>query len=159
MLCFNRVEVTPAVSSFCAPCSAFSRRPACLALSRPRSCFSGGGGEPPCSPRRPLPATLPPPVEPAGSSWACCLSCPGSYFSLPTRAGVLRPGRARDVSPTIWPDDFPRRPSPERPVSSMLFGWSLPVLPLAEKVLIGPSLTPQPAWSRLSPHAEVTSSA
>src|SRR5262249_48009783 len=73
--------------------------------------------------------------------------------------GVGRPFSARDVSPTIWPLDLPRRPSPDRPVTSLLLGRSLPVLPFAEKLLIGPSETPQPAWSRLSPHALVTSSA
>src|SRR5262249_13232883 len=100
-----------------------------------------------------------PPVTPLGSSWPSCLSLPGSNFELSTRAVVGRPGSERDVSPTIWPVDLPRRPSPERPFSSLLLGRSLPGLPFAEKLLIGPSDTPQPAWSRLPAHAEVTSSA
>src|SRR3954454_15931418 len=138
MLSLSRVALTPAVSSFLATCSAFSRTPACFSLRRPRS-FDVGGGAPPCRPRRPPPATLPPPVEPLGSSLPSFFNWPGSYCSLPTPAGVLRPGSPRAVSPTIWPVDLPRRPSPERPVASLLLGWSLPVLPLAEKKLIGPS--------------------
>src|SRR5260370_41967707 len=122
MLSDRRRVLTPAASSFLATCSAFSRRPACLALSRPMSSLLTSGGEPPCKPLRPAPAFLPPPVAPLGSALFSALSWPGSYFSLPTRAGVGRPLRFLAVSPTIWPGDLPRRPSPDRPLSSWLFG-------------------------------------
>ncbi len=51
------------------------------------------------------------------------------------------------------------RPSPERPPTSLLFGMRLPVMPLADMSLIGPSVVSQPApLSRLSIQPLVMSS-
>ena len=90
MLSLSRLEGDARRSSFLATCSAFSRRPGLLGAEAADGRARVG--------RR---AALQSLAAGAGLLAAagravrivllCCLSCPGSYFSLPTRAGVLRP--------------------------------------------------------------------
>src|SRR5258708_17202608 len=111
MLSVSFLLATPTESSFLATCSARSRRPACLAERRPRSRLrSSGGGVPPRRPRLPPPSTLPPPLEPFGSSMPFFLSWPPSYFSPPSPAGRLRPFQPPPRAPPHLPARCPPPP-------------------------------------------------